>query len=665
MDKFEYQPATFGADTVNMDGGGGYVGTAENVRSRTWARELGKSDLLSAARVAREVEVDFTADYATADALREAADADVLARTPGTFVAQGEWHQRGYVLASEPKGIHFGWVNTSLVIALLDGAWWRVRTLSYLPEPEPPVGKQYTTRTGEGIRAEGAAQAALHGLTVYGKCVQNGTPTCDNPVPIVGVQGDYKNLFGAAVEAFMTSSSGIMTLKNTGGGTCFVAKLETNTDYTISAYMYDGMNRFRVCLFDTDPRLHYNENYTTGHYSSVIITNDPATDQVNTFNSGSFMWVAVGLSTAAVAYNADAKAQCEAGTTATAHVERCLVLECGGTNRAYIDLNGEVLYGIPDPYNTNGNKYRDSIDVDYDGNVTLTKRTATVDLGSLTWPNTFTNDWRYPSSGYYSTVYVSEPITGMKASEPDGCYPVCTTASDGSPFMPDYTSLNKIRQNTVDDGTIYLSTNTGYHLNEYGYGPYYYETNPAGTAVIPLKESAWTTVSLGTITMPTVEDNWLVTINASVTPEITAEYELAQHITLDYPHDFPYDYTKQKSVPDVDTGRMVSCKPVIVFYGAVTDPEITVAGNKYKVTKSVPAGARIEIDGREHTVKMITSGGVVTDEFANALRGSGEGGGEYIFEPIPPGQHTITWDGSFGFDIGWYDEVGEPPWNQS
>ena len=276
MDKFEYVPATFGASTVQMDGPVAFVGTADNVRSRSWNRELGKDNLLSASRTAREVEVEFTTDYAIADGLREAADADVLARTPGTFVAQGEWKQRGYILESQPSSISFGWLSTTLTIALLDGAWWRLRGVSFTP-------------------------------------TQNQTPS-------------------------------------------------------------------------------------------------------------------------------------------------------GG---------------------------------------------------------------------------------------------------------------------------------------------------------------------------------------------------------LDYPYDYPHGYSRPTSGGSVYTGRLVPCKPRIVFYGPVRNPKITIAGNKYQVNANVTTGARIEVDGRDKTVTLITSDGTATDKFSDALRGSGEGGGEYIFQPIPPGDNVITWDGTFGIDVMWYDEVGEPPWSQS
>ena len=276
MDKFEYQPATLNATTVKMDGPRGFVGTAENVRSREWAHELGKRNLVSAVRSAREVEVDFACDFETMDALRVAADADVVNRTPGTFVAQGEWKQRGYVVASAPKGVHFGWLTTQLTVALLDGAWWRIRGVSLAP--------------GSGGQS--------------------------------------------------------------GSG-------------------------------------------------------------------------------------------------------------------------------------------------------------------------------------------------------------------------------------------------------------------------------------------------------------------------LDYAYDYAHDYSQPSIGGSIDTGNLVPSKPLLVFYGPVTNPQVIIGGNKYKVTASVAAGARIEVDGREKTVKMIAEDGTVTDKFASALRGSGEGGGEYIFEPIPPGDNAVTWDDTFGIDINWYDEVGEPPWSRS
>ena len=34
----------------------------------------------------------------------------------------------------------------------------------------------------------------------------------------------------------------------------------------------------------------------------------------------------------------------------------------------------------------------------------------------------------------------------------------------------------------------------------------------------------------------------------------------------------------------------------------------------------------------------------------------------YIFTPIPAGQNTISWDGSFPMEITIFEERGEPKW---
>lgn len=133
---------------------------------------------------------------------------------------------------------------------------------------------------------------------------------------------------------------------------------------------------------------------------------------------------------------------------------------------------------------------------------------------------------------------------------------------------------------------------------------------------------------------------------------------------LDYPHDYGHDYGRGRSDEGVNTKCLVPCKPRIIFHGPVADPYVVIAGNRYQVMGDVASDAEIVIDGRDKTVRLIAANGDVTDKFASAVRGTGEDGGEYVFQPIPVGKNTATWDGTFTVEVQWYEEVGEVPWSR-
>lgn len=133
-------------------------------------------------------------------------------------------------------------------------------------------------------------------------------------------------------------------------------------------------------------------------------------------------------------------------------------------------------------------------------------------------------------------------------------------------------------------------------------------------------------------------------------------------VDLDYPYDFKHDYGPSSITGVASNKSLVSCPVSLTFYGPVANPSVAMGGNLYQVKQSVPAGGYLVVDGLEHTVTMTTSTGVVTNEFEHAMRGDGQGTGNYIFEPLPPGDITVGWDGSYGLDLTIFDEEGAPPW---
>ena len=134
---------------------------------------------------------------------------------------------------------------------------------------------------------------------------------------------------------------------------------------------------------------------------------------------------------------------------------------------------------------------------------------------------------------------------------------------------------------------------------------------------------------------------------------------------LDYPHDYPYDYARPEPPKSVRASEWGESTVGLRIYGPATNPAVTIGGNTYQIMREVADTERIEVDGLHRTVELVTLYGERINVAADAVRGRGAGGGSYIFQPLPPGESPVTSDGSFAFDVIWYDEEGEPPWSLS
>ena len=504
MNQLEYLPGIAG-QSVQLDGPSAFVGIAEEMRSREWDYDLGYRDLVTATRPARTVDVTFHADYDTADTLRRVADADVMARTPGTFVAQKEWKQRGYILASDVDDIHYGRLSTGLKIALLDGAWWRLVKRSFVPEITTP---EYRSATGETVTASGASGAPLHALTVDGKSVQDGTPTPSNPVPVEVVE-PVGGVFGISINGVVTP----------------------------------------------------------------------------------------------------------------------------------IDLQGNVLASLPD-----GTK--DVLTIDSTGAVTLEKRIQKIIVNG-TSPNAYFS--RITKDGNIYQGCVNIPNFGTSGTN-------YSAISDRFVQTTSYTQEGMLIRGTfINIQTTSLFTTVN-EANAWA------SSNPTN---IYYKLATPQTIDLGTIDMPTVPLDAQISVTAAVTPTITAEWQISRDAYLDYPHNYPHDYQKTSSTADVTPSVLTPSDVYLAVFGPAVNPYVIVGGNRYQVNVTVPAGGYLIVDGRDKTIQLTLADGTVQNVFSSGVRGGGAGGGSYIFERVPAGTSEVTYDGSFGFDLGWYEEEGEPPWSLS
>lgn len=131
---------------------------------------------------------------------------------------------------------------------------------------------------------------------------------------------------------------------------------------------------------------------------------------------------------------------------------------------------------------------------------------------------------------------------------------------------------------------------------------------------------------------------------------------------LDLPYDLPYDLAQPAPATSLAGSDWFPAPVRIIVYGPASSPELSIGGNRYSFDVEVPDGGYLVCDGLEHTIKVTGPYGDVTDAFASGERGGGQGSGSYCFEPVPAGTSHVTWDNSFGFDVQWAEEEGEPPW---
>ncbi len=135
--------------------------------------------------------------------------------------------------------------------------------------------------------------------------------------------------------------------------------------------------------------------------------------------------------------------------------------------------------------------------------------------------------------------------------------------------------------------------------------------------------------------------------------------------SLDLPYDLPYDLGVPSGRRYVDVTGWGASPLRFVVYGPCIDPSVRIDGNLYRVEAVVPEGGHLVVDplASPRSVTLVNADGSAVDVFSKARRGDGLGGGEYIFQPVRPGAHEVEWDRSFGFDLTWYEEEGEPPWS--
>lgn len=133
-----------------------------------------------------------------------------------------------------------------------------------------------------------------------------------------------------------------------------------------------------------------------------------------------------------------------------------------------------------------------------------------------------------------------------------------------------------------------------------------------------------------------------------------------------YPYGYAYGYPYDTGGShEIEVAGVSSCPARLVVYGPATSPSVVIGPNRYQVDVDVPDGGYLTIDGVAGSVVMTVKNGYKTNCLGDAVLGSGEGSGSYIFERVPAGASTVSYSGAFGFDLDVYREEGAVPWTSS
>ena len=125
---------------------------------------------------------------------------------------------------------------------------------------------------------------------------------------------------------------------------------------------------------------------------------------------------------------------------------------------------------------------------------------------------------------------------------------------------------------------------------------------------------------------------------------------------LDMNFDHPFDYCSGMSNKTLNNTSFVASDFRMIVYGTCSDPAVYVAGHLYKVNCEVGSGEYLTIDSVSKKITLTANDGTVTNLFNHRDKTS------YIFEKIPSGSNTVTWEGDYGIDIILLEERSEPKW---
>lgn len=146
--------------------------------------------------------------------------------------------------------------------------------------------------------------------------------------------------------------------------------------------------------------------------------------------------------------------------------------------------------------------------------------------------------------------------------------------------------------------------------------------------------------------------NWIREERKSFLPVISG----AREDGLDYSHDYAFDFCSNLANRRMVNSNYTASNFEMIIYGPCLNPAISVGIHTYEVDADLRAGEYMVVNSSGKKVYKVKKDGEQVNLFY------ARGRDYYIFEKIPSGTVSVSWNGSFGFDITLLSERSEPVW---
>lgn len=280
-------------------------------------------------------------------------------------------------------------------------------------------------------------------------------------------------------------------------------------------------------------------------------------------------------------------------------------------------------------------------------NGVLTVDRAMVDMGTLT-------NWAYYNNRFDTTLSDIKGVVGWNQ-----IYAICS-ALDKHPIQPNSTDYdcsfgiyNKtlfVRYNEATSVAELKTALSGVQLVYELAEPRTIQITPKQVTTLLGANNVW--ADSGDVTVKYWDDAGRIK-TASGSVVTFSKYNSMSGVGYDYPYDYMADAQSQKRIENPNS---VPCDFSITIQGYVDRPEVQIGDNVIAFDLEVPYGAFLTVDSSKKTAIMTLANGEQVNVFG------ARDPDYYLFERIKEGKNTVTWNGSFLWEIRMLEERSEPRW---